>query len=202
MEEINFLEKPEGVSWEDIHQCLYLAHQVNRKRGFNMVSQDLSAEKLENLIEGRGRCFVAFDKEKLVGVATVRFFKSRRWWAWGRTVAYNGLDGVLKEYQGTDVFLGLQEMRNAVIKESGVRIIQSNTAVENTVVLRRVKKAGWKFVQFSATGKGADHYSVIMARWLDGCPWPDWFVNFMYKTSEFIIRAIWKPGYKIRFKFW
>ena len=198
MEEIIFMEKPDWVSWDDIHQCLYKAHQVNRIHGFNMLSQDMSGEELKNKLEGNGHCFVALDNEKLVGVATVRFFKSRRWWAWGKTVAYNGLDGVLKEYQGTDVFIGLQQMRNAAIKKSGVRIIQSNTAEENTLILRRVKKMGGKFVQYSATGKGADHYSIIMARWLDGCPWPDWFVNLMFNISKIVIRAIWKPGKKFR----
>ena len=200
MEEIKYMEKPDWVSWEDIRQCLYLAHQVNRKRGFNMLSQDMSAEELQKKLEFGGHCFVALDNEKLVGVTTLRFFKSRRWWAWGKTVAYPGLDGVLKEYQGTDVFIVLEDMRKAVIKASGVRIIQTNTAEENTVVLRKLKKKGWKYVQYSATGKGADHYSIIMVKWLDGCPWPDWLINLLFNFSKYIIRAIWKPGYNLRFR--
>lgn len=198
MEEIKYMEKPDWVSWDDVHQCLYNAHQVNRMHGFNMVSQDMSGADLEKKMGKNGHCFVALDERKLVGVSTVRFFKSRRWWAWGKTVAYFGLEGIIKEYQGTDVYFGLYEMRNAAIKKSGVRIIQSNTAEGNTLILRRVQKVGGKFVQYSATGKGADHYSIIMVRWLDGCPWPDWFVNFMFNISKIVVRAIWKPGKKFR----
>lgn len=194
------MEKPDWVSWEDIHQCLYKAHSVNRKRGFNMLSQNFSAEKIRSYIEGRGNCFVALEGEKLIGVATVRFFKCRRWWAWNKTIAYPGFDGIIPEYQGTDVFLNLDLMRRDVIKKSGVRIIQSNTAENNDAVLRRIIKAGWKFVQYSPTDKGANHYSVIYVKWIDGCPWPDWFVSFMYNISKLCVRAIWKPGKQFRWK--
>ena len=197
MGDINYLEKPEWISWVDIHECLYKAHSVNRKKGFSMGNVGLSVEELKNKV-GDGHCFVALEGNRVVGTASLKFFKPKRWWT-RKTVAYTLLDGVLPEYRGTDVFWGLDYLRNKYIRDSGVRIRQCNTAEQNKAVIKLCTRGGYKIVQYSATGKGADYYSVIMVLWEDGCPYSDRFCNFMFKLSQIIIRTIWKPGYKFRF---
>lgn len=197
MEDIQFVEKPEWLSWDDIHECLYKAHSVNRKKGFSMTNERLSGEKLKRKV-GDGHCFVALCEKRVVGVACLKLFRPKRWWT-RNIVAYTFLDAIIPEYRGTDVFLGLDKIRNKCIRESGARIRQCNTAEQNKTVIKICTRANYKMVQYSATGKGADYYSVIMVKWEDGCPYPDWFVNFMFRMSKYAVKLIWKPGYKLRF---
>ena len=82
-------------------------------------------------------------------------------------MAYSTYDAVLPEYRGTDVYIGLDKIRSKYISDSGVRIRQCNTAEQNKTVIKICERAGYKFVQYSATGKGANYYSVIMVLWLD-----------------------------------
>lgn len=200
MDEIQYLLKPEWVTWDSVQECQRKAQESNNAKGFHMAAQDLSAEYLEKKMRG-GLCFVALDGKRVVGVSGLLLFKGKNWWSFGKKVAYNCMDGILPEYQGTDVYFGLSDLRMKYIKESGADIIQSNTSEHNRMILKICEKKGFKKVRFSATGKNinVDYYSIIMAKWLKGCPYSDWFCNFMYTASKIIIKAIWKPGYKLRF---
>ncbi len=200
MGDIKFVEKPDYVSWEEVVNCIREAHQKNKKRGFEMLNTKLSANELAEKLKD-GFCFVALDGDRVVGTVSLRFLKSKTHWWTRKKVAYTCYDGILPEYRGTDVFFGLDNLRNKYIHDSGIRIRQCNTAEQNKTVIKLCKKGGYKLVQYSATGKGAEYYSVIMVLWEDGCPYSDWFVNFMFKVSKVFIKTIWKPGYKKRFWF-
>ena len=191
MEEIKYMEKPEWVSWEDIADCLHKAHIANQNRGFVMPGLNISADIFRKQIRD-GHCFVALDGDKVVGTNSVIYKKyKRKWWAKG-VVAYNGFDAILPEYQGTDIYFGLRDIRRKHISDSGVEIICFNTSEHNKVIQRIALKSGAKYVQF-ARAKNSAYYSVIMAKWLHGCPYPDWFCNFMFKLSKIIVKTFWKP---------
>ena len=200
MDNIQYLEKPEWVSWDSVLECIRKSHKVNDKRGFHMLNQEMTVDELQNKLQD-GLCFVALEGDKVIGTGSTIIKKGNRWWSRGRRVAYNCLDAILPDYQGTDVYFGLREIRSQYLKKAGVDIIQFNTAEHNKVVQKIALRRGAKYVMYSATGKGANYYSVIMANWLDGCPFSDRFCNFMFKLSKFIVRVIWKPGYKLRFWF-
>lgn len=200
MDDFKYVEKPDWVSWDSILDCIRLSHQVNDKRGFHMTNQEMSAEDLQKKLRS-GHCFVALDGDKVIGTCSTIIRKGNRWWSKGKTIAYNCLDGVLPEYQGTDVFIDMRGLRSRFIKNSGVDIIQFNTAEQNKVVQKMALKRGAKYVQYSATGRGANYYSVLMAEWLNGCPFSDKYCNFRFKLSKYLIKALWKPGYKFRFWF-
>ena len=185
MDEIQYMEKPEWVSWNNILDCLHEAHRVNKKKGFTMPGYDMTMEEFKEKL-GDGHCFVALVGDRVIGVSSVRFIKSRRWCTWGKKVAYNGLDGILKEYQGTDVFISLNALRYRYIKESGVDIIEFNTAEHNKVVIKNNLKRGAKIVQYAHRAPGGYH-PIVMVRWLNGCPYPDWLCNFMFKLSKAIV---------------
>ena len=34
MSEIQFMEKPDWVSWDSVRECLNASHKVNKKKGF------------------------------------------------------------------------------------------------------------------------------------------------------------------------
>ena len=200
MEELQFMEKPDWVTWESILECIKKSHKKNEKRGFHMTNQDMDAEGLQNKLKN-GHCFVSLEGQKVVGTCSTIIKNGNRWWSKGKIVAYNCLDAVLPEYQGTDVFFGLRTLRSQFIKESKVDIIQLNTAEQNKVIQKMALKRGAKYVRYSATGKGANYYSVIMAEWLNSCPFSEKYCNFRFKLSKYLIKALWRPGYKFRFWF-
>lgn len=184
------MEKPDWVSWEEVLTCLHEAHKVNKRKGFTMPGNDMTLKEFKEKL-GDGKCFVALDGDKVIGICTVRFIKSHRWCTWGKRVAYNGLDGILKAYQGTDVFMSLNALRYKCINESGVRVVEFNTAENNKVVITRNVKNGAKIIQYAHMAKGGYH-PIVMMRWLDGCPYPDWLCNFMFKLSKYVVKLFGK----------
>ena len=68
-----------------------------------------------------------------------------------------------------------------------------NTSEQNKIVQKINLKRGAKYVQF-AKAKRSKYYSVVMARWLHGCPYPDWFCNFMFKLSKIVVKMTWKQN--------
>lgn len=198
MDEIKFMEKPEWVSWEDVSECIYRSHQTNKSHGFEMVNANITADELKSDLK-EGHCFVALEGNRVVGTASIKFFKNKRKWWTKDMVAYYCYDAILPEYRGTDVFFGLNEIRRLCFKQSGVRIHQFHTAEYNKTVLKINEKGGFKKVQYAPTGKGAKYYSVTMVKWMDGCPYSDWFINLMFNLSKFVAKTFWTPGYKLRF---
>ena len=206
MDDIQYMEKPEWVSWESIASCIREAHKINEKRGFIMPAMYITGDHLQKDV-GKGHCLIALCGDKVVGTKTITYRKYKMthplgWLSKGQTVIYTGLEAVQRDFQGTDVYLELHSLANKIIKESGNQIIASFTAEDNKVVQKLAIKKGAKLVWFSPTKKDAACYSVYMFRWLNGCPYPDWLINVMFKTSKLIVKTIWKPGYKLRFCFW
>lgn len=189
--------KPEWVSWDAIHECEKKAHQVNNDKGYYMKIQDTSGEDLKEYI-GDGVCFVALDGNDVVGVVALKYRHINRWWTDGKPIFWSCLSAVLPEYRGS-VNLDLEMMKNKYFKESDIDIMAFGTAEANTLVQKMALRSGSRYVQYSASGKGSSHYSVVMARWKNGCPYSDWYCNFMFKLSKLIVRALWKPGYRWRF---
>lgn len=202
MEQFKYTEKPDWVTWDSVLECIRASHKVNDKKGFHMLNQEMTADELQKKLRS-GHCFVALDGDKVVGTCSTIIRKGDRWWSRGKIIAYNCLDGVLPEYQGTDVFIDMRQFRSQFIKNNPeVEIIQFNTAEQNKVVQKLALRRGAKYVQYSATGKGANYYSVIMVQWLNGCPYSDRFINFMFSLSKIVVKIIWKPGYKLRLWPW
>ena len=189
--------KPDWVSWEAIHECLVSGHEYNRKRGVNMVSPTWTPDKLKDYLK-EGYCFVAIDKEKVVGTCSLRIIKSKQWWGKGKSVAVTCLDAIVPMYKGTDVYFGLMNLRNQFINKLGIRIIEFSTHENNKVVQRINLKYGAKYVRYCAFAD-TSHYSVVMVFWLDGCPFSNRYCDFRFKLSKFKTKLIFKPGRKLRF---
>ena len=197
--DIQFMLKPDWVSWEDVCECIRAASVVNDKKGFHMVFSKIKPEEIKNDLKNV-YCFVAIHNHKVVGTASYKFMNIKKWWAWGKVVYYCH-DSIHPDYRGTDVYFGLSDLREKYVQESGVKIRQFHTAEHNKTVIKINKIYGYKLVQFHPTAKGADYYSVAMVRWDDGCPFPEWFLKFMYNLSKIVSKMLWKPGYKSKFWF-
>ena len=53
--EIQIIEKPDWLSWDEIHDVLWKAHEQNRNNCINMSFPALSGEKIRERIEGKGK---------------------------------------------------------------------------------------------------------------------------------------------------
>ena len=195
-----FTIKPDWVSWEAVMGCFRQAHQVNNDKGLIMPSQFMTPKELEDDMKG-GICFVALKDKQVVGTASVQVIKRKQWWNIGKKVGYLCHAGIIKEYQGSVVFMKLYRMRDMYIRDAGLEISQLHTAEYNDTVINMNKMRGYKLVQYAPTGKGAKYYSVTLARWEKGCPYPDWFVKSMYYLSMFVAKTFFTTEYKFRFWF-
>ena len=198
MKEIKIIEKPDWVSWDDIHQVLESAHKVNHQRGFNMINANLSGERIQRKI-GNGLCVVALDGDKLIGTQSVSLFKGDRWYSKGKTVAHYCLTGILKNYQGCGIKEMLDDECKKIVEKMDPDILQANTAEKNKVVLDTSHQKGWVDVQ-CVTFKGTDYYSIFFAKWRKKCPYPLWYCKLRYKLSAIYTKTRFKPGHVERFK--
>lgn len=194
---IQIIEKPESVSWEEIQSLLHRAHESNKKIGLNYATADQSAERLKAKIGDKGICLVAFDGDKLVGTGTVDFRILNKWYHKGEA-AHLGFLGVVPEYKGRHLGLRLAEARWECAKEYGMKVIYTSSAEGNLIVRNLNIKNGFKKVDYYAY-KSNNFYSVVYAKWLDGCPFSDAYINFRYNLRRAYIRLRYKPGKIKRF---
>lgn len=198
MSEIQYMEKPDWVSWDDVCECIRSANVVNDKKGFHMLFSNITASELEGKLKD-GACFVALHNNKVVGTTSYRILNIRSWYMRSKAI-YGCYEAVLPEYRGTDVYTGLTEIKTKRTKETGIKNRLFYTAENNKTVIKLGKRNGFKLVELRPTTKGADYYSVKMVKWGDGCPFPDWFIRFMFNLSRYISKTFFTPEY--RFKYW
>lgn len=196
MSEIQYMEKPDWVSWENVIECIRAADSVNNKKGFHMHIAKVKPDEIKEDLK-EGKCFVALCGDKVIGTVSYKIRNLRKWYRWGKVVYYS-YDGILPEYRGTDVYFGLYDLREKFIKESGIRVYQFHTAENNKMVIKINLKYGYKLVLFRPNYEGYDYYSVTMLKWEDGCPWPDWFLKLMFNLSKFITKVFFTPEFKFR----
>ena len=51
MSEIQFMEKPDRVSWEEVCDCIHAANVVNEKKGFHMLFSDITPEEIKDKLK-------------------------------------------------------------------------------------------------------------------------------------------------------
>lgn len=198
MEKIRVMEKPDWVSWDEIHEVLELSQIVNRKRGFNMINANLSGETLRKKV-GDGFCAIVLDGDKVIATQSVVLLDGDKWYSKGQKVAHYCLTGILKKYQGCGIKEMLDDECIKFIIRTAPDIIQANTAEDNVVVRKRAYEQGFIDTQ-CVTFKGTDYYSVWFALWLKKCPFPLWYCRFRYWLSVIYTKTRYKPGKIERFK--
>lgn len=199
MNDIQYLLKPEWVTWEQIKECLSKAHEPNRKKGIVMQNQFMSIEEFKDYYKD-SFCCVALKGNQVVGTSSYKILNRNDWWSKKKLVAYEFGDAIIPEYRGTDVYFDLLAFRAEHIADAGIRILQFDTAENNKLVQKLSIKKGAKRVGIYSSSK-TWYYSVIMVKWLDGCPFSNRYCNFRYKLSCLMVKTIFKPGRKFRFWF-
>lgn len=183
---VQIVEKPEWVTWEAIKQCLYDAHAVNREKGINMSHYQWPVEKIRDYIGENGIVLVALDGQKLVGTASFAEKAGKAWFEKGQ-YAYMCFAGVLPEYNGKGVYHRLIEKRETIAKLKHYDVIAFDTHINNKKIQAIAQRNGYRYVYyFRAASK--DHYSVLMAKWLNGCPYSTIYCRIRYLFSVVVAR--------------
>jgi len=187
---IQIIEKPDWVSWEDIKQCLYEAHSVNRAKGINMTHYQWSAKKIKESLGENGFMLVALDGDKLVGTAGIGEKFGNKWYVKGR-YAYECFASVLPEYAGKGIFKMLDIMREAKVREDGYDVLIGDTHSKNYHRIDIALKNGFRVVRFFRAAS-KDHYNVAIAKWLNECPFSDGFIRKQFLISKVLTKIQFK----------
>ncbi|MCR5074054.1 MAG: GNAT family N-acetyltransferase [Clostridiales bacterium] len=198
--EIVIMEKPSWITYDDIHELLFIAHASNREEaGFHVMTAEMTGERLEKRIGTDGKTFVALDGERLVGTASYRIIY-RRFWCLEASFVERTLIAIHPDYQGKHISpLLLQSVFNDV-KAKGYKYLLTETAEANTIVRKICTKEGGRHIDFKAPR--SDHYNVEIVQWLDGCPYPKWYTDFGFFYKKLKVKLKYKPGKIERFGWW
>lgn len=179
---IQIIEKPDWVSWDDIKQCLYEAHAPNREKGINMTHYLWPAEKIRDSLGEQGVMLVALDGRKVVGTAAIADKTSTSWYSNGR-YAYVCFDVVIPDYVGKGIFKQLDTKREDIAKQKRYSVLVFDTHLKNVRRQRIAIKQEYRYVSYFRA-KSGDHYSVVMAKWLNGCPYSSFYCWTKYHFSK------------------
>lgn len=177
--QIQIIEKPDWVSWEDIKQCLYDAHSVNRSVGVNMVKYQWPIEKIKQSIGENGVILVALDGQRVIGTSAVGEKFGTVWYKRGR-YAYMSLSCVLPEYSGQGIFKRFEKNREEIARLKGLDVFVTDTHESNKRRRQIAEVNGYRLVDYFRVG---DHYNVALAKWPKGCPYSKIYCQFRYYLS-------------------
>lgn len=179
--DIQIIEKPDWVSWEDIKQCLMDAHEANRDKGINMAHYQWPVDQIKSSIGENGVVFVALDGRKVIGTAAIMEKEGHSWFARGK-YAYLGFASVLPEYNGMGIYKQLTQRREDIAIMRGYATIQFDTHSRNRRVQVIAIKNGYQKVSFFRAQSG-DHFNVVLVKWLKGSPYSTAFCRFRFIRS-------------------
>ena len=190
--EIKIIEKPDWVSWDEIHQVLWNAHEQNRQKGMFMGLPAKSTEELQKCVEGKGKMFVALDGRRVIGTLAIIVKEGKQWFNRGK-YGYACLGAVLPENSGKGVFRALYDKMESEAICMQLPVITRDTHEKNVRLLKISKKEGYQFVSYKVC---KDHFNIVRAKWLNGCPYPRWYIKLRFLLSKFKLKTRYKmiPG--------
>lgn len=189
-------ERPESITFDMIHDLLWKANEPNRERGFLQATSSMSGAELERYIGPAGKTWVALLDGRLVGTISARPIKRSTWYAKGEILDYI-LAGVDPDHQGEHIGSALADALFKYAGEEGYSVIELDTAEPNRHAQNVYLHQGFVYVGY-ASRKGAGHYSVVMAKWLQTCPYPMAYCKLRFIIKRLVVRLRYKPGKKKR----
>ena len=182
---IQIIEKPDWISWDDIHKTLWESHVQNRMRGISMRYASLSGEEIRERVEGKGKMFCAIKDGRLVGTAAIVTKKAKLWFNKTPTVyAYLCFACVLPEFSGQGVYKQL--FINLEREKIGLQQVMFDTHENNHRMLEINAKNGFKPVDFKFY---KDHFNIVMVNWPEGCPYSDKRMRFEFVRRKILVKT-------------
>lgn len=181
LDDIVIKEKPEWVSWDEIKLCLVNAHSVNRAKGINMSHYQWSANQIQESIGVNGVMLVAMAGEKVVGTLALIEKYGHSWYAPDR-YAFLGFAGVLPEYSGRGIYSGMANLIEKIAADRKIPILVFDTHEKNKRMRKISTTNGYRLVHYFRV-KNRDHYNVIMAKWIDGSSYSQFYCWYRFFFS-------------------
>lgn len=189
--EIEVIEKPDWVSWDDIHEVLWKAHAQNRERGINMAFPALPGDLIQKKIEEElGKMFVAMNNNIVVGTGAILIKNNSFWWNKDSYV-YCCFDSVLPEFRGHGIYMQIELKQEEEAIANKIKLLMFDTHESNKRMLLINKKNGFKAVDIKVC---RDHYNIVMVKWLNGCPYSDWYIRSQFLLRKWYRKLRYKPG--------
>lgn len=179
---IQIMEKPDWVSWEEIHDIIYKAHESNRKNGIDIRNAHLSGKELKESLGSDGICFVAFDGDKVIATSSVAFHTLNTWYNRGHKVGYGTLSAVLPEYKGLQLFSKLENTRIEYAQGQGCLGFYCKIAEGNAKRRSIAKKDGYFEVSIGRTSFNP-HNFITIYKWLEKRPYTACYIRFRFFLS-------------------
>ena len=151
--EIIVVEKTDCISWNDIHEVLWAAHETTRQMGIYYPTSEMTGDELEEFIRARnGRCYVAMDGDKVVGTVScyvenvhTRLFR-------GKFLSL-ALSGIIPQYKGKQIFSKLYNVCYNYAKSAGLKGMIYGTAEKNYTMRRIFENKGFVYYRCSYNKK-------------------------------------------------
>lgn len=195
--EFKIIEKPDWVSWEDIHVLLRKAHEQHIAHGMVMRTANLNGEELKERV-GDGQCFVVIDsRNNLIATGAVKIKAVNTWYA-KEKVGYLLLGAILPEYEGRGIFMPLHQTLVDYARAKNINVVTMDTAEDNKRMQEVLTKDGFRYVSCFSS-KYSKHYSIVMAKWLDGCPFSERYCKWKFWLQKTKMKLRYKPGKVKRF---
>lgn len=191
MAEVLIREKDDSISFEAIQELLGAAHKSNIEKGLVYATANQTPEKLKSKIGEGGVCFVALVEGALAGTITVSFRKLEYWYHSG-DVAIVKLLGVNPEFKGLGIAPRLVSKCIETAQDRGVKVLVSDSAEDNVIVRNILHKQGFLTVDYCKYAAN-NFYSNVYAKWINGCPYGDFYRKLRYRLKRFKTRRKYKP---------
>lgn len=186
--EIQIIEKPEWVSWDEIRIVLVSAHAQNRANGIYMRKPTLPGEEIAKEIENGGKMYVAMDGEHVVGTLALLKKNGKQWYNIGE-YGYLCYGAVLPEYGGKGIYRSLYQLAETSAKQLGLRILTRDTNEKNARMLKISKQEGYHFVAMKVC---KDHFNIVRAKWIDKCPYSSLYIKLRFVLSKTLTKFRYK----------
>lgn len=187
--DIKIVEKPDWVTWDEIHQVLWKAHEQNRQKGIMMAFPSLPGEEIRKKIGDTGKMFVAMVGEKVIGTYAVIVKSHSKLWFIRSNYGYLCFMSILPDYRGKGIYRLLTEACESYAATKDLSVLTFDTHEHNFKIQSLKEKEGFTLVSYKAC---KDHYNVIMAKWLKHCPYPSWYIKLRFHLSKFKLKTRYK----------
>ena len=180
MKHINIAEKPDWVSWDEIHNVLWRAHEENRSKGVVMDNNSLPGDIIREIIGKDGKLFVALDGDIVVGTLALIKKNGEKWYCSG----YYGhlcFGAVLSEYSGKGIYRSLYQLAEKTATQMGLTVLTRSTHEHNDRMLKITKQEGYYYVDCKAY---KNRFNIVRAKWLNGCPFSEMYIKMRFLASK------------------
>ena len=143
------------------------------------------------MVTEKGKMFVALDRKKVVATGAVLIKNNRRWYS-KEDYAYVCLGAILPEYRNRRIYFTFKKIAEDYSKTFS-SILVTEMHKDNKAIQKLRLREGFQYVAYKVC---KDHCNVVMAKWFNECPYPQWYIKFRFLLSKLYAKTRYKmiPG--------